>query len=94
VLRSCSVTGACGRTATLGSTTISANTVTGFGGGIYQDANSAALTNSTVEYNHAPSGKGGGIYLNTGTVTLTSSTVAWNKANNCSLDGSVAGCTG
>jgi serine/threonine protein kinase len=60
-------------------TTISGNTSSGLGGGIYS-ANGSALTliNSTVSNNSAQ--YGGGIYNDNGVLNVTSSTISGNKA--------------
>jgi hypothetical protein len=63
---------------TLTNSTVSDNTSTSAGGGIYNSSlGTLTLTNSTVSGNGALSGKGGGI-SNEGRLTLTNSTVSYN----------------
>jgi predicted outer membrane repeat protein len=68
---------------TLRETTISNNTSTGDGGGIYSSG-ALSLTNVTLSGNVAGAGAGGGggaVFVNGGVVTLTFVTVAENKAS-------------
>lgn len=58
--------------------TISGNTGAQLGGGIYNDAHTVDLSNSTISGNSAFDG--GGVYVLTGTVSLDYSTVANNHA--------------
>uniref|UniRef100_UPI0016451BA7 right-handed parallel beta-helix repeat-containing protein n=1 Tax=Falsiphaeobacter marinintestinus TaxID=1492905 RepID=UPI0016451BA7 len=66
---------------TLTSSTISGNTATYQGGGIYnRSGGTATLTNSTLSGNEATNYGGGGM-INRGTATLTNSTISGNSAS-------------
>ncbi|HEX4613311.1 MAG TPA: choice-of-anchor Q domain-containing protein [Urbifossiella sp.] len=56
--------------------TVSGNTATTFGGGVYNDSGTLNVTNSTVSGN---SGSGGGVYNDSGTLNVTNSTVSGNS---------------
>ncbi len=68
-------------TLTLTSCTISGNTATDAGGGIYNAGGTLTLTACTVSGNSAADGGGAGIY-NTGMLTLTTCTISDNAAGN------------
>lgn len=81
---------------TLNDSTVTGNTATVDGGGIFTEQANATLNKSKVSGNSAGQ-NGGGIFFNTqfgGTVTLSDTTVASNAPNNCFPTGSVAGCAG
>ena len=63
----------------LNNCTISGNTVSDSGGGIYSNGGSLSLTQSTVSGNSAHQ-IGGGVYANGGSLTFTQSTVSGNSA--------------
>lgn len=65
---------------TLNGDTISNNTGSGNGGGLYIDTGTASLTNETITGNSANPGSGGGIYINSGTNTLSGNTIGSNTA--------------
>ncbi|MEZ4709298.1 MAG: tandem-95 repeat protein [Caldilineaceae bacterium] len=67
-------------TLTVTDSTISGNTATHDGGGIYINSGTVTVTDSTISGNTAVSG--GGIYnTNSGTVTVTNSTISGNTAS-------------
>ena len=68
-----------GGAVTLEDSTVSGNTASGDGGGIYNNVGTVTLEDSTVSGNTA-SEEGGGINNNGGTVTLEDSTVSGNTA--------------
>jgi len=63
-----------------GVSTIARNTATSDGGGIYNNAGTLTLVNTTVSYNTAGS-DGGGLYDNAGTSVLAYTTIASNTAS-------------
>ena len=65
---------------TVENSTISGNTATLFGGGLYHNGGSATVTNSTISGNAGGTIGGGGIY-NQGDITLTNSTISGNSAS-------------
>jgi predicted outer membrane repeat protein len=67
-------------TLTLKESTVSGNTASFFGGGIYNNGGTLTLQESTVSGNTAHEG-GGGIVNDNGTVTLTESTVSGNTTS-------------
>jgi parallel beta-helix repeat protein len=77
---------------TIKNSTISGNTASGSGGGIYTNINSTmTMTNCTVTNNTATGGSGGGIFINGGTtVNLGNSIVSANIGTNPNISGTVA----
>ena len=67
-------------TATIKSTTITANGSTEFGGGLYFSDSTSSVFNCTITGNNATK-NGGGIYRASGTVNLRNSIVAQNTVN-------------
>jgi hypothetical protein len=83
-------------------TEVASNTATSPGGGasgagLFVAGGSSGLTDSTVTQNRAvaPMADGGGILLvGAAQVTLTRTSVVQNVPDNCSPQGSIAGCSG
>lgn len=68
-------------TLTLVNSTLTSNTATVFGGGIYSDTSGGlTITNATITGNDAVAG--GGISVNGGALTITNSTISGNTARN------------
>ncbi len=77
---------------TVSASTISSNSASGEGGGVFNDAGSALkVTNSTISGNIAESSGGGIRYGDSGSVVLESTTLSNNRAAN---GGGIAGGTG
>ena len=68
-----------GVTASISGLTITGGSVTGPGGGLYNDAGNVTLTNCTVSGNSAGYA-GGGLFSRFGTATLTDCTISGNSA--------------
>ena len=66
-------------TLAINNSTISGNSTSGFGGGIYSRDSIVAINNSTISGNHAHTG--GGIYNDSGTVTIKNGAIADNDAS-------------
>jgi CHAT domain-containing protein len=64
--------------ATIKNSTLSKNTATAQGGGIFNNAGNITVTNTTLSDNTATS-EGGGIYNNSGTTTIANSTLSGNS---------------
>ncbi|MFN8516533.1 MAG: right-handed parallel beta-helix repeat-containing protein [Chloroflexia bacterium] len=64
---------------TLTNSTVSGNSAGGSGGGIYSNAGTHGVTDSTIENNSSTAGNGGGIGIQSSTVTVTNSTVSDNS---------------
>ncbi|MGW0749585.1 hypothetical protein [Streptomyces sp. NPDC002587] len=81
---------------TLNYSTVTRNTASLRGGGIYSEGGTVNLSGSEVRHNTANggAGSGGGIFNSGATVTLDRSAVRDNRPDNCAPPGSVTGCTG